>query len=61
VVLGERSLDGSLMAVSGALPAAIAANGREMGLICPKARRGSGLRRNIDILAPDNSSSSSIM
>ena len=32
VVLGELALDGSLMAVAGALPAAIAANGREMGL-----------------------------
>ena len=33
VVLGELALDGSLMAVAGALPAAIAANGREIGLL----------------------------
>ncbi|MEO9877431.1 MAG: YifB family Mg chelatase-like AAA ATPase [Anderseniella sp.] len=37
VVLGELSLDGSVEPVSGALPAAMAANGRDLGLICPKA------------------------
>ena len=36
VVLGELSLDGSVEPVSGALPAAMAANGRDLGLICPK-------------------------
>jgi len=35
VVLGELSLDGTLTAVSGALPAAIAANAEGKGLICP--------------------------
>lgn len=36
-VLGELSLDGSVEPVSGALPAAMAANARGLGLICPKA------------------------
>ncbi len=36
-VLGELSLDGSIEPVSGALPAAMAANARDMGLICPQA------------------------
>src|SRR5262245_3597301 len=34
-VLGELGLDGSIAAVAGVLPAAIGANGREEGLICP--------------------------
>ncbi len=56
VVLGELALDGSLMAVAGALPAAIAASGREMGLICPKASgaEAAWAGEDIDILAPDN-------
>ena len=33
--LGELSLDGRLAPVAGVLPAAIAAAGRELGLICP--------------------------
>lgn len=37
VVLGELSLDGSVEPVSGALPAAMAANAKDLGLICPKA------------------------
>ena len=36
-VLGELSLDGSLSPVAGVLPAAIGANGRGEGLICPAA------------------------
>jgi magnesium chelatase family protein len=36
-VLGELGLDGSIAPVAGVLPAAIAANGREEGLICPAA------------------------
>jgi magnesium chelatase family protein len=36
-VLGELGLDGSITAVAGVLPAAIAANGRGEGLICPAA------------------------
>lgn len=36
-VVGELSLDGTLAAVTGALPAAIAANAMSRGLICPAA------------------------
>jgi magnesium chelatase family protein len=36
-VLGELGLDGSIAAVAGALPAAIGANARNEGLICPQA------------------------
>jgi magnesium chelatase family protein len=36
-VLGELGLDGSIAAVAGVLPAAIGANGRNEGLICPAA------------------------
>lgn len=35
VVLGELALDGRICSVDGILPAAIAANGRDMGIICP--------------------------
>ena len=34
-VLGELGLDGSIAAVAGVLPAAIGANARGLGLICP--------------------------
>jgi magnesium chelatase family protein len=37
VALGELSLDGSLVPVIGALPAAIAAAEEERGLLCPRA------------------------
>src|SRR5580698_10156639 len=36
-VLGELGLDGSIAAVAGALPAALGANARDEGLICPAA------------------------
>jgi magnesium chelatase family protein len=36
VVLGELSLDGKVEPVNGVLPAAMAANARDMGLICPE-------------------------
>src|SRR5579871_221854 len=36
--LGELSLDGRINPVSGVLPAAIAAQSRELGLICPEAQ-----------------------
>src|SRR3954451_25298188 len=36
-VLGELGLDGSIAAVAGVLPAAIGANARREGLICPAA------------------------
>jgi len=37
LVLGELGLDGSIAPVTGALPAAIAANGADRGLVCPRA------------------------
>ena len=37
VALGELGLDGALIPVAGVLPAAIGANARERGLICPMA------------------------
>jgi magnesium chelatase family protein len=42
--------------VAGALPAAIAANARDLGLICPKASgaEAAWAGEDIDILAPDN-------
>src|SRR5271170_4358606 len=36
--LGELSLDGRINAVAGVLPAAIAAAGRDLGLICPESQ-----------------------
>lgn len=36
-VMGELNLDGTLAGVTGALPAAMAANAQELGLICPAA------------------------
>ena len=43
-VLGELGLDGSIAPVAGVLPAAIGANSRDEGLICPALlRRRSGL------------------
>jgi magnesium chelatase family protein len=36
-VVGELGLDGSLAPVAGVLPAAVAANAREHGLVCPAA------------------------
>lgn len=38
VALGELGLDGSIAAVAGVLPAAIAANASERGLICPESQ-----------------------
>jgi magnesium chelatase family protein len=38
--LGELSLDGSLNAVAGVLPAAIGASTRNLGLICPASQGG---------------------
>ena len=53
-VLGELALDGSITAVAGVLPAAIAANARGQGLICPAAcgAEAAWASRDIDILAP---------
>ena len=53
-VLGELALDGSITAVAGALPAAMAAHEREHGLICPAAcgSEAAWAGSDIEILAP---------
>jgi magnesium chelatase family protein len=53
-VLGELALDGSITSVAGVLPAAIAANGRGHGLICPAAcgAEAAWASADIDVLAP---------
>ncbi len=53
-VLGELALDGAITAVNGVLPAAMAASGRGLGLICPgpcgpEAAWAGG---DLDVLAP---------
>jgi magnesium chelatase family protein len=53
VSLGELGLDGSIAAVSGVLPAAIAARAAEKGLICPAAQGGEAAwAGGIEVLAP---------
>ncbi len=53
-VLGELSLDGTIAAVTGVLPAAMAANAAEKGLICPVDCGGEAAwaASDMDILAP---------
>jgi magnesium chelatase family protein len=53
-VLGELALDGSISPVAGVLPAAIAAHGRDLGLICPAATgpEAAWAGGEMDILAP---------
>src|SRR6185437_13283279 len=51
--LGELSLDGSLNAVAGVLPAAIGASERELGLVCPASQGGEAAwAGRIEVLAP---------
>ncbi len=51
--LGELSLDGTLNAVAGVLPAAIAASAAELGLICPASQGGEAAwAGRISVLAP---------
>jgi magnesium chelatase family protein len=54
VVMGELSLDGTLMPVSGALPAAIKANALGKGLICPysSGSEAAWADSDMEILAP---------
>jgi magnesium chelatase family protein len=56
LVLGELGLDGSIRAVAGALPAAVAANARGLGLICPGAcgPEAAWAGEDLDIVAPHN-------
>jgi len=53
LVMGELSLDGSIMPVAGILPAAIGATARSLGIICPAANgREAAWAGNDSILAP---------
>lgn len=53
VCVGELMLDGRIAAISGALPAAIAAASFGMGLICPADNGAEAAwAGNVDILAP---------
>lgn len=55
MVLGELSLDGRIVPVSGVLPASIAATERDMGIICPKANGSEAvLAGDLPVLAPDH-------
>ena len=55
-VLGELSLDGKTEAVSGVLPAAMAANKQGRGLLCPKksGAEAAWAGEDMDVLAPES-------
>ncbi len=55
-VVGELGLDGSLASISGALPAAMAANSKGKGLICPAlcGSEAAWAGEDVDVLAADN-------
>lgn len=50
VALGELSLDGALLPVSGILPAALYANGENKGLICPEAGGSEAAWSGLDLI-----------
>ncbi|WP_431284205.1 magnesium chelatase domain-containing protein [Humitalea sp. 24SJ18S-53] len=53
--LGELALDGALLPVPGVLPAALAAAGRDLGLICPASQGGEAAWAGpVEVLAPPN-------
>lgn len=54
VILGELALDGTIAAVTGVLPAAMAANAMDLGLICPhpSGSEAAWAGADLDILAP---------
>ncbi len=56
VALGELGLDGRLAPTAGVLPAAIAAHGRDLGIICPEASgpEAAWAGDEIDIIAPES-------
>jgi magnesium chelatase family protein len=56
VVFGELSLDAHINSVNGILPAAIGANKRGLGIICPKSCGGEALlaNENMNVIAADN-------
>ncbi len=53
-IMGELGLDGSILPSAGALPAAVGANSRTLGLICPAANgpEAAWAGADVDILAP---------
>lgn len=54
-IMGELALDGSIMPISGILPAAIGANSRSMGIICPyKNAQEAAYSGNKSIIAARN-------
>lgn len=55
-VVGELALDASILAVAGALPAAMAAHAHGLGLICPKASGSEAVwaGEEVDVLAPQS-------
>lgn len=55
IVMGELSLDGSILPVNGVLPAAIGANAKDMGIICPEANGEEAYwAGDVEILAANN-------
>ena len=56
LALGELGLDGSIAPVAGVLPAAVAANQRGLGLICPAAAgpEAAWAAETLDVIAPEN-------
>ena len=56
VALGELGLDGRLAPVGGVLPAAIAAHGRDLGIICPapSGPEAAWAGDDLDIVAPES-------
>jgi magnesium chelatase family protein len=56
VALGELGLDGRLAPTSGVLPAAIAAHGRDLGIICPapSGPEAAWAGDDIDLVAPES-------
>jgi len=56
VVIGELGLDGRLAPVAGTLPAAIAANGRDLGIICPERSgpEAAWAGDDLEIIAPES-------
>ena len=55
LALGELSLDGRILPVSGVLPAAMGASERELGIICPEGNaEEASWAGDIAILAPDS-------
>ncbi len=55
IILGELSLDGRINPIRGVLPAAINANAKSMGLICPGSNGSEAMwSGNYKILAPNN-------